>query len=111
MTALSATALEIIEAFGLPEECKTHPIPREKVLEWFASELLDAHGALYAFLTKEDFSSRVNPPLMFDETARFSLNYLRRCFVEDCGTEWIYSRFEATYELRTWFHALWAEQK
>jgi hypothetical protein len=97
----------IYEALGSPEEPRPTPISQDTLKRWIASDDIDALGAIHAALHKPSYARRVTPPLNFDEYASFALHYLARCLKENPDSEWASTRYEAGWELASWFSELW----
>lgn len=100
-------AREIYELVGPPEEPRSTPIARELVKEWMASGDLDALGAVHAILQTPQYSKRIAPPIDEDERRCFVMHYLERCLKENPDTDWASTRYEAGWELASWFSDLW----
>ena len=100
---------EVIEEFGLHEQPKESAIPKEKVLSWMNSDDPEVLGALYSFVTEPRQAARVTPPLTFDEYWNFVSRYFSRCFRENPNGEWAHSRYEAGWDLASWFTSVWKD--
>jgi len=100
-------AQQIFETVGSPEEPRAELIPREMVKRWMSSDDLEALGAVHALLHKPQYSERISPPIDVDERQCFVLHYLERCLRENPDSDWTSTRYEAGWELASWFSGLW----
>ena len=79
------------------------PIELSKVVEWIGSGDLAVRGAAFAYLEKSICVSRISPALSENQFDEFYVEYLQKCFLEDCENEWAHSRYEAAWALASWF--------
>jgi hypothetical protein len=100
-------AQEIYEVVGSPEEARSTPISRDMVKTWMASNDLDALGAVHAMLHTPQYLQRISPPIEADEGRCFVMHYFERCLRENPDSEWASTRYEAGWELASWFSGLW----
>jgi hypothetical protein len=109
---MSELADDIASEFGIDHaHPKSSAIPRERVLQWMKSGDLEAMGAVYAFIMKETYASRIIPPLSFEDYRQFLLDYYDRCLKADPKGTWATSRYGAGWDLTNWFRHLWNERK
>jgi hypothetical protein len=101
---------EIIEYFGLPDSPRDLPIPKSQVLNWMRADDVEALGALYAFVTKREYSNRIQPPLTFDDCWSFTARYFEKCLSDDPSGEWAHGRYDAGWDLASWFGRLWNDE-
>ena len=101
---------KVIEEFGTHDQPRESAIPKEKVLSWTNSADLETLGAVYAFVTEARHAARVSPPLTFDEYWKFVSAYFARCFRENPRGEWAHSRYEAGWDLASWFASAWKDE-
>jgi hypothetical protein len=100
---------EVIEMFGLPETPKTNPIPKDKVVGWMGANDIEVLGAVYSYILDKAYSSRIHPPLSFNEYHSFLLRYYDRCLRENPDGQWACSRYSAGRDLMNWFKGLWKD--
>ena len=99
---------EILSEFGADEkDLINNPISLGKVKGWMANSDMEVLGALYTFLLDEKYSTRIQPPLPFEDCHAFVMNYYERCLKEDSDGEWADSRYGAGADLVNWFIKLW----
>jgi hypothetical protein len=103
----SQLAEQIYKIAGSPEEPRTDLISRDTVKRWMSSNDLDALGAVHALLHKPQYLERISPPIDADERRCFVMHYLERCLKENPDSEWASTRYEAGWELASWFGGLW----
>lgn len=87
------------------------PISRNDVVNWMRSGDIEVLGALYHLITDRRFSSRIEPPLSFDEYQSFARHYFGRCFREDPAGAWSNSRYSAGWDLVNWVASLWKDKQ
>jgi len=100
-------AEEIYDIVGPPEEARSTLIPRDMVKRWMSSNDVDALGVVHAVLHKPQYSERISPPIDADERRCFVMHYLERCLRENPDSDWASTRYEAGWELASWFSGLW----
>jgi hypothetical protein len=100
----------IVDEFGLPENPKQSAISRNTVLDWMQSDDLEALGALYSFVMKANYASRIQPALALTDYWQFISQYFARCLRENPDGDWVHSRYQAGWDLATWFALLWRDQ-
>lgn len=108
MSARTLTS-EIVNEFGLPESPRHSGIPKQRVLEWMRADDLEALGALYSFVTKGDYANRVQPSLTFNEYWTLVARYFEKCFRENPSGEWAHGRYNAGWDLASWFGKIWGD--
>jgi hypothetical protein len=84
---MTALLKDVLEQFGLPENPKTHAIPKSLVEKWLRSDDLEVLGALYTFLMKGEYAHRVQPGLSFDEYRAFIIPYTVQLGIFRAGLE------------------------
>ena len=99
----------IVEEFGLPEHAKRSIIAKQTIVDWMASDDLEALGALYSFLVESRYAARIKPALTFADYWRFISRYFERCLREDPSGEWAHSRYETGWDLASWFAKIWED--
>ena len=85
-------------------------ISNSDVLKWMGSSDMEVLGALYHTITDRRFSSRIDPPLSFDEYQSFARVYFGRCFRESPNGTWSDSRYSAGWDLVNWIVSLWKDE-
>lgn len=98
---------EITDSFGLPSAPKNTSIPKERVVQWMASDDLETLGALHAFLSKGNHLGRVSPSLSREDLAGFAMRYFEKCLRQNQEGEWAHGRYAAAWDIASWFGALW----
>src|SRR6266571_4433588 len=97
----------IVDEFGVPNNPRRSVVPKQRVLEWMRADDLEALGALYSFVMKGDYADRVQPSLTFNEYWTFVARYFERCLKENPNGEWAHGRYNAGWDLASWFGKLW----
>jgi hypothetical protein len=91
----------------LTGESGTHPIARQRVLEWMRTDDIECMGAIYSLIT--DHFDRIQPSLQFDEYRPFVSTYFQRCLLEDPQGEWAETRYRAGHNIIVWFVWAWRD--
>lgn len=99
----------IVDEFGLPEKPRHSVVPKQRVLDWMKSDDLEALGALYTFVMKADYASRIQPALSVSEVWEFISRYFERCFRENPTDEWAHGRYNAGWDLASWLGKVWKD--
>jgi hypothetical protein len=79
------------------------PIPLSQLLEWFSLQDLELRGLIYAYLNRPGALDRVQPAIDVKSYDAWVLKYLFECFEINQESEWIHSRYEACWDLASWF--------
>jgi hypothetical protein len=61
-------------------------------------------------ITKPRYSQRIQPALTFQEYKEFLVRYFDCCLRLNPDGEWAHTRYEAGWDLASWFGALWQNQ-
>lgn len=101
----------IVGIFGLPERPRDAEIPKELLLEWMQTNDIEVLGVLYAFTSKPEYAKRIQPPLTLPEYRDFLLRYFEYCLRLNPDGEWAHTRYEAGWDLVSWFTKLWQEKE
>lgn len=79
-------------------------IPHDMVLSWMQSPDMEALGAVWSFIIKDDkVLRRIDPPLSAEECVEFHFRYLELCLRNDPQAEYGLSRYQAAREVLSWF--------
>lgn len=86
-------------------------LSRDQVLQWAASEDLEALAAVNSLLFDPEASRRIEPNLTLPEYMSAALPYLERCLREDPKGQWADSRWEAGGLIANWIKDVWTDQR
>ncbi len=100
----------IVETFGLPERPRYSEIPKDRILDWMQTGDVEALGAIYSFVTKPEYYNRITPALTLVEYVEFIIRYFDCCLRLNPDSDWAHTRYEAGWDLASWFAKLWQDQ-
>jgi hypothetical protein len=102
---------EIVDALHHLDEQPERVLGRDQVLQWAATDDLEALGALSAILFEPRYAKRIEPSLTLPEYMAIELPYLARCLKEDPPGPWSESRWSAGGLLAGWIKDVWADER
>jgi hypothetical protein len=106
----SAALREITSAFGLGGVPRDRDqVEKAQVVAWMSARDIEALGAICTVIMKKQYAERIVPPLTLGEYQGFLMRYFERCFRENPDGEWTSSRYEAGWQLVSWFVGLWKD--
>lgn len=85
----------------------TQSIPAFEVRAWLCHASLDVLSTATDLILEH--SRKIEPPLTMQEICDALRNYYRRCFQEDCASEFVPPLHIAGQELVRWFRSLWGD--
>lgn len=98
----------ILASFGDPESPNIDTLKRNVVLGWMQSQDINTMGAIYSLLLKRVYTSRIEPPLVFEDYKDLFLRFYERCITEDSPLaddldSFVLSRYTAALDFTRWF--------
>jgi hypothetical protein len=98
----------VLVSFGTPDSPNADKLQRNAVLEWMRSQDINTMGAIYSLLLNRTYTSRIEPPLTFEDYKRFFLRFYERCIKEDSALaddldSFVLSRYTAARDFTRWF--------
>lgn len=79
-------------------------LPHQMVLSWMHSREIEVMALVDELLGDKQFTSRIRPPLRFEEYHAFLARYIEQCIWRDVRNhEYVLERWEAGYRLATYF--------
>lgn len=81
-----------------------NPIVLQQVVDWLKSDDLEVCGATCACLGKQEFSDLIQPRLDPELMDELVVQYLLRCLVEKKDSDWVHTKYEASWALADWFN-------
>jgi len=87
-----------------------HSIAYERFITWTKSASLEDLQILSELIFKKSFYERISPFLSINDYQNLLLGYYRRCIIENPKNDDLTSRYEACWELLSWFNNLWKDK-
>jgi hypothetical protein len=110
MSDMKSAPNAVESAFGTPWSPRDEVIPAATVVGWMQSTDSEIVGAIYKYLLKTRYLSRIAPPISADVITEFKLRHLEQCLVADIKPKegsWVYTRYEAGHDIAAMFVRLW----
>ncbi len=106
----------ILASFGDPESPNIDKLKRNVVLGWMQSQDLNTVGAIYSLLLKRVYTSRIEPPLAFEDYKNLFLRFYERCITEDSALaddldSFVLSRYTAAHDFSRWFISVFQDNQ
>jgi hypothetical protein len=106
----------ILASFGDPESPNVGQLKRNVVLGWMQSQDINTMGAIYSLLLKRVYTSRIDPPLTFEDYKDLFLRFYERCITEDSALaddldSFVLSRYTAAHDFTRWFISVFQDNQ
>ncbi len=106
----------ILASFGDPESPNIDKLERIVVLGWMQSQDINTLGAIYSLLLKRVYTSRIEPPLAFEDYKDLFLRFFERCITEDSAVAYdldsfVLSRYTAAHDFTRWFISVYQDNQ